>query len=58
LGLSQSQKNSDIIVPLNILEQTLIDAFDTIGKRIYKGGKPPIRPTRPPGAKPESGLNP
>jgi hypothetical protein len=52
----QAQKESNILVPLDVLEQTLIDAFDTIGKRIYKGGEAPIRPSRPPEMKPESGI--
>ena len=44
-------------MPIDVLERTLIDAFDTIGKRIFKGGVPPPRPSRPPDMKPESGLN-
>lgn len=53
----QAQKASNMLVPLDVLERTLIDAFDTIGVRLWKGGAPPPRPSRPPDMKPESGLN-
>lgn len=43
----QASKGGNIIVDIPMLERLLIDAFDTIGKRIYKDGKRPPRPERP-----------